>query len=155
VSGVEIKQTAPLDFPKTDLTNPEINRMWAGIGQSPGSRTPIAVVTVRLQFPEIIRLGEDFSIATGIHVVLVLENDAEYPALEDFAKNLERTSRASGPGEIARTARRHPQQSPRQSRPASGGIGGATKPTQLASAAPIVKQATPTPSAQRSLRDFQ
>src|SRR4051812_8756866 len=29
VRGVEVKQTAQLDFPKTDPANPEINRLWA------------------------------------------------------------------------------------------------------------------------------
>ena len=29
VKGVEIKQTAQLEFPKTDAANPEINRLWA------------------------------------------------------------------------------------------------------------------------------
>src|SRR4029077_13009752 len=31
INGVEIKQTAPLDFPKTDPANSEINRMWASL----------------------------------------------------------------------------------------------------------------------------
>jgi len=43
--------------------------------------------------PEIVRLGEDLFDRDGIHVFLVLENDAEYQRLEITSRNLESTGR--------------------------------------------------------------
>jgi Ca-activated chloride channel family protein len=102
MNGVEFKETAQLDFPKTDITNPEINRMWASHRVSrllkdadrQGSRTAA--------IPEIIRLGEDFSIVTEYTSFLVLENDAEYQRWKIARKNLESTGRERE----AQTARR-------------------------------------------------
>jgi Ca-activated chloride channel family protein len=92
VNGVEFKQTAPLQFPKSDPANPEINRMWAWhrvnrllkSADRSGDRSPA--------IPEIIRLGEDFSIVTEYTSFLVLENDAEYQRWKIARKNLERTT---------------------------------------------------------------
>ena len=93
VNGVEIKQAAQLDFPKTDAANPEINRMWAWHrvnrllknADRQGDRAPA--------IPEIIRLGEDFSIVTEYTSFLVLENDAEYQRWKIARKNLAGTAR--------------------------------------------------------------
>lgn len=78
VNGVAWEQTAALDFPKHDESNPEIERMWAwrridGLlkdADRNGTREPV--------IPEIVRLGEQFSIVTEYTSFLVLENDAEY-----------------------------------------------------------------------------
>jgi hypothetical protein len=50
-----------------------------------GDRAPVA--------PEIVRLGEDFSIVTEYTSFLVLENDAEYQRWKIARKNLESTGR--------------------------------------------------------------
>ena len=91
VLGKEVKQNAKLEFPKTDLANPEVNRMWAWhridallkTADRQGDRSQAA--------PEIIRLGEDFSIATEYTSFLVLQNDAEYQRWKIERKNLQRT----------------------------------------------------------------
>ena len=93
VRGVEFKQTAQLEFPKADTTNPEINRLWASRRISSvlkdadrrGDRGPV--------IPEVIRLGEDFSIVTEYTSFLVLENDAEYQRWKIARRNLESTGR--------------------------------------------------------------
>jgi Ca-activated chloride channel family protein len=93
VNGVEIKETAPLDFPKADPANPEINRMWAWHrvnrllkdADRKGDRSSV--------IPEVVRLGEDFSIATEYTSFLVLENDAEYQRWKISRRNLDNTGR--------------------------------------------------------------
>ena len=93
VKGVEVKQAAQLEFPKTDPANPEINRMWAWHridallkdADRKGDRAAVA--------PEIVRLGEDFSIVTEYTSFLVLENDAEYQRWKIARKNLDSTGR--------------------------------------------------------------
>ena len=90
VKGVEVKQAAQLEFPKSDAANPEINRLWASHRISgllkdadrKGDRSPVV--------PEIVRLGEDFSIVTEYTSFLVLENDAEYQRWKIARRNLER-----------------------------------------------------------------
>ncbi len=93
IQSVETKQVAELEFPKTDVVNPELNRMWAwhridslqkGADRN-GDRSQV--------IPEIVRLGEDFSIATEYTSFLVLENDAEYQRWKISRKNLESTGR--------------------------------------------------------------
>jgi Ca-activated chloride channel family protein len=89
VKGVEVKQVAQLEFPKTDLENPELGRLWAWRrinsllkeADRKGDRSPAV--------PEIVRLGEDFSIATEYTSFLVLENDAEYQRWKISRRNLE------------------------------------------------------------------
>jgi Ca-activated chloride channel family protein len=93
VNGVEISQAAQLDFPKTDTANPEINRMWAwrridGLLKNADRKGDRAAV-----LPEIVRLGEDFSIVTEYTSFLVLENDAEYQRWKIARKNFETTGR--------------------------------------------------------------
>ncbi len=93
VNGVEVKQAAQLEFPKADAANPEINRLWAwrrinGLlkeADRRGDRAPVA--------PEIVRLGEDFSIVTEYTSFLVLENDAEYQRWKISRRNLESIGR--------------------------------------------------------------
>jgi Ca-activated chloride channel homolog len=93
INGVELKQTAPLEFPKTDVANPEINRLWAWHrinsllkdADRKGDRSPVS--------GEIVRLGEEFSIVTEYTSFIVLENDAEYQRWKIARRNLETTGR--------------------------------------------------------------
>jgi Ca-activated chloride channel homolog len=94
VKGLEFKQTASLDFPKEDLQNPEIDRMWAwkridGLlkeADRTGTRTREAI-------DEVVRLGEGYSIVTEYTSFLVLENDAEFQRWKIARNNLLRSDR--------------------------------------------------------------
>jgi hypothetical protein len=90
---VEIKQAAQLDFPKTDAANPEINRMWAWHCVNRLLKDADRQGDRAAAIPEIIRLGEDFSIVTEYTSFLVLENDAEYQRWKIARKNLAVTAR--------------------------------------------------------------
>jgi Ca-activated chloride channel family protein len=93
VSGVELKMKADMAFPKQDLNNPEIERMWAShrIDQllkqadRTGSREQVV--------PEVVRLGEGFSVVTEYTSFLVLENDAEYQRWKIDRRNALRSER--------------------------------------------------------------
>lgn len=93
INGVEVKQASKLDFPKTDAANPEIDCMWAWHrvnrllkdADRQGDRSPA--------IPEIVRLGEQFSIVTEYTSFLVLENDAEYQRWKIERRNLDRVGR--------------------------------------------------------------
>jgi Ca-activated chloride channel family protein len=93
VKGVEVKQTAQLEFPETDKTNPEINRLWASKRISSLLKDADRRGDRSQAIPEIVRLGEDFSIVTEYTSFLVLENDAEYQRWKISRRNLESTSR--------------------------------------------------------------
>jgi Ca-activated chloride channel family protein len=94
VNGGEFKQTAKLDFPKEDLQNPEIDRMWAwkridGVlkdADRTGARTREAI-------DEVVRLGEGYSIVTEYTSFLVLENDAEFQRWKIARNNVLRSDR--------------------------------------------------------------
>jgi len=152
VNGVEIKQTAQLDFPKTDLANPEINRMWAWHrvnrllkdADRNGDRSPA--------IPEIVRLGEDYSIVTEYTSFLVLENDAEYQRWKIARKNLESTTR-----ERQAQARLREQLDGIRNKaianlgPQAVESAPGAKPMRLASVTPNGRQATPAPVTQTQL----
>jgi Ca-activated chloride channel family protein len=94
MNGLEFKQTAKLDFPKEDLQNPEIERMWAwkridGIlkdADRGGPRPPQVI-------DEVVRLGEGYSIVTEYTSFLVLENDAEFQRWKIVRNNSLRNDR--------------------------------------------------------------
>ena len=94
VNGIEFKQGAALDFPKEDLGNPEIDRMWAwkridGVLKEAdriGNRSPQTI-------DEIVRLGEAYSIVTEYTSFLVLENDAEFQRWKIARNNVLRNDR--------------------------------------------------------------
>jgi len=102
INGVELKKTAPLEFPKQDPANPEIDRMWAwrridGLlkdADRSGSRD--AVIS------EVVRLGEGYSIVTEYTSFIVLENDAEYQRWKIARNNVLRTGRDRQSQEIVR-----------------------------------------------------
>ncbi len=93
IKGVETKQVAEMEFPKADAANPELNRMWAwhridGLQKTADRRGDRSQV-----IPDIVRLGEDFSIVTEYTSFLVLENDAEYQRWKISRRNQELTGR--------------------------------------------------------------
>lgn len=147
INGVELKQTAKLDFPKTDGANPEIDRMWAWHrvnrllkdADRQGDRTNAV--------PEIIRLGEQFSIVTEYTSFLVLENDAEYQRWKIERRNLDRVGR-----DREAQAKLHAQLDTIRNK-AMADLGpqpatAAAKPVQMASAQKPIVQTTPAPQAQ-------
>ena len=89
INGRELKESAKLEFPKVDLANPEIDRLWAqrrinGLlkqADRQGDRSSVIA--------EIVRLGEDFSITTEYTSFIVLENDAEYQRWKITRKNVD------------------------------------------------------------------
>jgi Ca-activated chloride channel family protein len=149
VKGVEVKQAAKLEFPETDKANPEINRLWASKRISSllkdadrkGDRSPV--------IPQIVRLGEDFSVVTEYTSFLVLENDAEYQRWKIARKNLESSNRER----TAQAKTREELDSIRNK--AMADIGpqdkAASQPIRLASANRVMNQpATPAPSQPQS-----
>jgi Ca-activated chloride channel family protein len=149
VSGVEIKQAAQLDFPKTDPANPEINRMWAWHrvnrllkdADRQGDRSPA--------IPEIVRLGEQFSIVTEYTSFLVLENDAEYQRWKIERRNLDRIGR----DRAAQTQLRAQLDGIRSKAienlgPQTAAASKPNKPMQLASANPTATQPASAPATQ-------
>jgi Ca-activated chloride channel family protein len=93
LNGVEWKQSAEIDLPKQDATNTEIERMWAWRridallknSERVGQREPVV--------PEVVRLGEEFSIVTEYTSFLVLENDAELARWKIERRNAARIAR--------------------------------------------------------------
>ncbi len=151
VKGVEVKQTAQLEFPKADAANPEINRLWAWHrinallkdADRKGDRSAVA--------PEIVRLGEDFSIVTEYTSFLVLENDAEYQRWKIARRNLEST----GHDRQVQARRRDQLNSIRNKALANLGPQAVApsaqkSPVQMASAASSPNQAVPAPVARQS-----
>jgi Ca-activated chloride channel family protein len=149
VKGVEVKQTAQLEFPEIDKANPEINRLWATKRISSllkdadrkGDRSQV--------IPEIVRLGEDFSIVTEYTSFLVLENDMEYQRWKISRRNLE----SIGRDRTAQARLREELESIRNKAmadlgPQDGAARTASKPVRLASANRVMSQPTPIPAAQ-------
>jgi len=104
MNGLEFKRAAKLDFPKEDLQNPEIERMWAskridGIlkdADRAGTRTPQVI-------DDVVRLGEGYSIVTEYTSFLVLENDAEFQRWKIARNNVLRNDRDRRVQQMART----------------------------------------------------
>lgn len=93
LNGVEWKQPADIELPKEDTSNPEIERMWAWhridslLKNSERSGTREQVI------PDVVRLGEEFSIVTEYTSFLVLENDAELRRWNIERRNAARLTR--------------------------------------------------------------
>lgn len=93
LGGGRLDQVTEISLPAKDAGNAEIERMWAmkrvdGLlreGDTAGSREPL--------IPEIVRLGEGYSIVTEYTSFLVLENDAEYQRWKIDRRNSRRTER--------------------------------------------------------------
>lgn len=161
INGQEFKQTAQLEFPKTDSANPEIDRLWAwhrinSLLKDADRKGDRSVV-----IPQVVRLGEDFSIVTEYTSFLVLENDAEYQRWKIARRNLETIGQ-----ERQAQARRSEQLAAIRNRALQDlGPQAAAKspaPMQVAAARPTLPQPTPpagpaqaSPPPQRSQsRDF-
>jgi len=160
VNGVEFKQGAQLAFPKTDPTNPEINRMWAWHrvnrllkdADRQGDRSPAV--------PEIVSLGEQFSIVTEYTSFLVLENDAEYRRWKIERRNLERVGRdRAAQNQLRAQLDGIRNKALENLGPQTAGAPTPSNPMQLASKAPSANQPaslpatqtqTPPPSSQQS-----
>ena len=103
VRGVEFKQSAKLEFPKSDPANPEIDRMWAWHridnllkqADRTGSRNDV--------IPEVIKLGEGYSILTEYTSFIVLENDAEFQRWKIARNNALRNDRDRKAQELVRS----------------------------------------------------
>jgi Ca-activated chloride channel family protein len=86
-----VEQTVPLDFPKEDDRNPEVERMWAWkkidrlLNGPEGSRSS--------SIDEVVRLGETYSIASEYTSFIVLENDNEYARWKITQRNAFRLAR--------------------------------------------------------------
>ncbi|MGC3957118.1 MAG: VIT domain-containing protein [Verrucomicrobiota bacterium] len=146
INGVELKQAAKLDFPKTDATNPEIDRMWAWHRVNRLLKDADRQGDHSAAVPEIIRLGEQFSIVTEYTSFLVLENDAEYQRWKIERRNLDRVSRdreAQGKLRAQLDTIRNKAMADLGPQPAT-----AAKPVQMASAQTPAIQNTPVPQAQ-------
>lgn len=93
VDGVAWEQKVPFELPKEDRSNPEIDRMWAWkrieelqkSADRSGSRQDVV--------PDIVRLGEQYSIVTEYTSFLVLENDGEYQRWKIARSNANRMTR--------------------------------------------------------------
>ena len=102
VNVMEFKKSAPLEFPKQDESNPELERMWAWhridalLKEADRGGTRNDVV------PEIVRLGEAYSIATEYTSFLVLENDAEFQRWKIARNNVLRSDRDRRAQEVVR-----------------------------------------------------
>ncbi len=93
VQGQPFEQSIEVDLPAADDSNPEIERMWAG------KRVDQLLAAARAQgdtgsdVGEIVKLCEDYSIASEYASFIVLENDAEYQRWKIERKNLSRLER--------------------------------------------------------------
>jgi Ca-activated chloride channel family protein len=93
ISGRPFAKTIDIQLPDTSDDNPEIERMWAWHkiqrllreADRQGDRSPAV--------PEIVRLGEAYSIASEYTSFIVLENDAEYKRWQIKRRNALRIER--------------------------------------------------------------
>lgn len=93
VGGERIEQTVPIELPRDEAANPELERMWAWKrvdrllkeADREGDRSRV--------IDEIVRLGEGYSIVTEYTSFLVLENDDEYRRWRIERRNALRYSR--------------------------------------------------------------
>jgi Ca-activated chloride channel family protein len=93
VQGQAFEQSVSVDLPKSNDTNPEIERMWAS------KRVDQLLAAARARgetasvVNEVVRLCEDYSIVSEYASFIVLENDAEYQRWKIDRKNLNRIER--------------------------------------------------------------
>jgi len=153
LQGVELKEAARLEFPKTDTTNPEINRLWAWRRINSLLKDADRKGDRQSALPEIVRLGEDFSIATEYTSFIVLENDAEYQRWKITRKNL-----AAIGGERQAQAKRREQLEAIRNKalseigPQAAAPIVAKAPVQMASAQKTTSPSSTPPSASRQIQ---
>jgi Ca-activated chloride channel family protein len=95
VRGVALKQTASVDLPAA-AANPEIERMWASKRIDRLLKTADRNGSRESAIPEVVSLGEAYSIVTEYTSFLVLENDAEYQRWKIERRNDRRVSDERG-----------------------------------------------------------
>lgn len=93
LNGVAWEQSGELTLPAADDSNPEIERLWASRRIDSLLKTADRTDARAQVVPEIVRLGEDFSIVTEYTSFLVLENDGEYQRWKIERRNAVRTGR--------------------------------------------------------------
>lgn len=93
IRGLPFKQSASLEFPAEDASNPEIERMWAWKRVDRLLKNADRTNSRSSVLGEVIALGEMYSIVTEYTSFLVLENDAEYQRWKIERRNSERTGR--------------------------------------------------------------
>lgn len=93
LNGIEWKQSADLELPREDASNPEIERMWAWHRIDALLKTSERSGAREQVIPEVVRLGEEFSIVTEYTSFLVLENDAELQRWKIERRNAARLAR--------------------------------------------------------------
>jgi Ca-activated chloride channel family protein len=93
VDGVAWEQNVPFELPKEDAGNPEIERMWAWKRVDEMQKTADRTGSRQAIIPELIRLGEQYSIVTEYTSFLVLENDAEFQRWKITRSNANRLAR--------------------------------------------------------------
>ncbi|MDP6507345.1 MAG: hypothetical protein QF886_27200, partial [Planctomycetota bacterium] len=93
VQGVALSKSASLTFSEKDPDNPEIERMWAWHRIDQLKKTADRSGSRNAVIPEIIQLGQDYSIVTEYTSFLVLENDAEFRRWKIDRRNMRRIDR--------------------------------------------------------------
>ncbi|MCE9584105.1 MAG: VIT and VWA domain-containing protein [Planctomycetes bacterium] len=93
VGSAEIVQAVAVKLPERDDANPEIERMWASHRISALLREADRAGNRAAVAPEIVRLGEGYSIVTEFTSFLVLENDAEFQRWQIQRRNAVRLAR--------------------------------------------------------------
>jgi Ca-activated chloride channel family protein len=103
VNGRPIKNTAILEFPAIDDSNPEIERMWAWQHVQNLEKTIDSTGSKSAAVDKIIQLGETYSIASEYTSFLVLENNQEYKRWKIEQRNAERMKRDRRAQNLRRT----------------------------------------------------
>jgi len=103
VNGRPIKNTAILEFPAIDDSNPEIERMWAWQHVQNLEKTIDNTGSKSAAVDKIIQLGETYSIASEYTSFLVLENNQEYKRWKIEQRNAERMKRDRRAQNLRRT----------------------------------------------------
>ncbi|MEM1293728.1 MAG: VIT and VWA domain-containing protein [Verrucomicrobiota bacterium] len=144
INGVAMNQVATMTFDQSELSNPEIDRMWAWHKIDGLLKTSNRNGNSDRVIDEIVQLSETYSIVSEYTSFLVLENDAEYQRWRIDRRNTVRLDR----DREARLERQRRLDSIRDKAIAGLGPIDPTKPIEIASqqAPRILRQAPVTPS---------
>lgn len=93
INGQPLAKTVDITLPTEDPANPQIERMWAWPRVDRLQKEADAAGGRSEVIPEIVRLGEGYSIVTEYTSFLVLENDAEFQRWQIHRKNALRVTR--------------------------------------------------------------
>jgi Ca-activated chloride channel family protein len=149
IMGKAHKETVTLELPEQDATNPEIERMWAWRRVERLFEEERAAGSPKHR-NEIVKLCEEYSIASQYASFLVLENDAEFQRWKIERRNVKRVGRDL----VAHSAIRQKleqlrdQAAAEQARAIPGSSKEAVTPDNTAQASPA--SGTPSPNPQPS-----